>query len=518
VNVHRNSQLPDVRQQRNPHGGGHPHGELLRRRGREDDGIAVLDSCDPRSPWSARACSSVLHRPTRRALFAGSARAPHGAGTGRRRPRCRQARTLLGLLAVLLPLLAGVGSVPAHAESSPYGRQLAVEGLADPDVYKVDDDLYFLSGTSPQDVLPIYTSTDLQTFSLLRRYDPSEHDPLHDYCRHWAPDLDKQGDDYVLHFVANRVAKGEPCPSDDSAPTIFYATAPATNDDMQFGAPHTIDGDTGHPRTYVTPGCPADGCDKAMRLDPSVYFDGSRRWMHYTWFLPEGGNVVSAYPLDAPEELFEVTRPTTPAEEMVNEAPTLFGRDGRHYLVYSQGDFRSEYAMSYFMGAQVSDLTRERQRYSLSSPLKTHDGQLIENQGHNTVTDRHGQFYTLYHVGRFSPTGVYAGRDVYVQPLVFKADGSLHTINTVALQWGAAPRAEYSVDVQTRDGADIAACMRAGTVSSVVFNEVCTAAGDRVVHKADIAAFRINRIVDGETVATTTLPYDGYTDSLTATV
>ncbi|MGR6965107.1 family 43 glycosylhydrolase [Geodermatophilus sp. URMC 61] len=440
-------------------------------------------------------------------------------GPGRRRPRCRrQALALLGLFAVLLPLLAGVGAVPTHAESSPYGRELAVAELADPDVYKVDDNRYFLSGTSPQDDLPIYTSTDLRTFSLLRRYDPNEHDSLHHYCHQWAPDLDKQGDDYVLHFVANRVAKGEPCPSDDSAPTIFYATAPATHDDMQFGAPHPLNEHTGYPRTYVTAGCPADGCDKAMRLDPSVYFDGSRRWMHYTWFLPEGGNAVSAYPLDAPEELFEVTRPRTPAEQEVNEAPTLFGRDGRQYLVYSQGTTWSEYAMSYVMADEVSSLTRERERHSLSSPLKTHDGQLIENQGHNTVTDRHGQFYTLYHVGRFTSTGVFAGRDVYVQPLVFKADGSLYTINTVALQWGAAPRGEYSIDVQTRDGVTITACLRAGNVSSVVFNEVCTAVGDRVVHKADIAAFRINRIVDGETVATTTLAYDGYTDSLAATV
>jgi beta-xylosidase len=438
-------------------------------------------------------------------------------GPERRRPRCRrQAPTLLGLLAVLLPLLAGVGAVPAHADSSPYGRQLVVEGLADPDVYKVDDDLYFLSGTSPEDVLPIYSSTDLRTFSLLRRYDPSEHDPLHHYCRQWAPDLSRQGDEYVLYFVATRVTEGEPCPSEDSAPTIFYATAP--DDEMQFGAPHAIDGDTGDPRTYVTAGCPADGCDKAMRLDPSVYSDGARWWMHYTWFLPEGGNAVSAYPLDAPEELFEVTRPTTPAEQGVNEAPTLFNRDGRHYLVYSHGDYRSEYAMSYVMGAQVRDLTRERERYSLSSPLETHDGQLIENQGHNTVTDRHGQYYTLYHVGRFTPTGVFAGRDVYVQPLVFKADGSLNTINTVALHWGAEPRGEYSIDVQTRDGAGITGCVRAGDVSSVVFNEVCTAAGDQVVHKADIAAFRINRVVDGRTVATATLPYDGYTDSLAATV
>src|SRR3712207_7659560 len=52
-----------------------------------------------------------------------------------------------------------------------------------------------------------------------------------------------------LYFVANRVSKGEPCPSDDSAPTIFYATAPATNDDMQFGAPQTINEDRSEEHT-----------------------------------------------------------------------------------------------------------------------------------------------------------------------------------------------------------------------------------------------------------------------------
>ena len=72
--------------------------------------------------------------------------------------------------------------------------------------------------------------------------------------------------------------------------------------------------------------------------------------------------------------------------------------------------------------------------------------------------------------------------------------------------------------MQTRDGAWITECMDAGARSSVTFNEVCTSAGDQVVHKADVAAFRINRVVAGVTLATTTLAYDGYTDSLSASV
>ncbi|WP_222265781.1 family 43 glycosylhydrolase [Modestobacter marinus] len=434
-----------------------------------------------------------------------------------RAPRRRRVPALaLALLAALLPQLVGVGA--AHADISPYGRSLAVEGLADPDIYKVDDNLYFMSGTSSQDFLPIYTSTDLLTFSLLQRYDPDALDPDHRYCREWAPELNKQGSDYVLYFVASRVDKDDPCPSNNSQQTIFYATAPATTNDMQFGAPHAINENTTHPRTYETKDCPDDGCENAMRLDPSVYSDGARLWLHYTWFDPAAGTVVSAFPLDAPEQVFEVTRPSRQAEQKINEAPTLFSREGRQYLFYSQGNMKSNYGMQYFMGAQVSDLTREQAKHSFSSPLKARDGRLIENQGHNTVTDRHGQFYTLYHVARFTADGDYAGRDVYVQPLMFKADGSLNTLNTVALRWSATAGSTYSLDVQTRDGVWIPSCMSPGSGSSVTFNEVCTGADDQVVRKADVAAFRINRITDGQTAGATTLAYDGYTDTLDATV
>ena len=302
----------------------------------------------------------------------------------------------------------------------------------------------------------------------------------------------------MLYFVAARVDKGAPCPAGNSDQTIFYATAPDTNNDMQFGTPHEINAGTSYPRTYVPMGCPSDGCDRAMRLDPSVYSDGSRRWMHYTWFDPGAGSVVSAFPLDEPANVIEVARPTSPAEQRINEAPTLFSHDGRHYLVYTAGHYRGQYGMTYMMDAQVSDLTSRHPQHSFSSPLRAHDGRLIENQGHNTVTDRSGQFYTLYHVGRFTSAGVFAGRGVYVQPLTFTADGSLNTLNTVALQWNATADSTYSLDVQTLDGTWIPTCLDAVAASSVTFNEVCTGAGDTLVHKADVAAFRINRLVAGE--------------------
>ena len=173
--------------------------------------------------------------------------------------------------------------------------------------------------------------------------------------------------------------------------------------------------------------------------------------------------------------------------------------------------------MTYMMDAQVSDLTSRHPQHSFSSPLRAHDGRLIENQGHNTVTDRSGQFYTLYHVGRFTSAGVFAGRGVMSSRLHSRPTAP-NTLNTVALQWNATADSTYSLDVQTLDGTWIPTCLDAVAASSVTFNEVCTGAGDTLVHKADVAAFRINRLVAGERVATTTLAYDGYSDSLAATV
>jgi beta-xylosidase len=423
----------------------------------------------------------------------------------------------VGLLVLVLPLL-GIGAGPAQAATSPYARTLAVAGLADPVVYKATESLYFLSGTSSKNYLPIYRSTDLHTFSLLRRYDPNPLDRTFDYCNEWAPDLIKRGGSFYLYFTATRVAKGAACPSGNTQPTIFYATAPATSYAMAFGAPRMVNQNTAYPRTLVTAGCPPDGCDKALRLDPSVYFDGTRWWMHYTWFDPVAGPTVSAYPMDAPAQSFEVTRPTTPAEQGVNEAPDLFARNGQQYLMYSQGNYQGAYAMRYFMGARVPDLTRGHPLYTFSSPLKAHDGRLIENEGHNTVTTHNGQFFTLYHAARFSSSGAYAGRDVYLQRVMFHPDGTLHTLNTVTLNWTATANSTYVLDVLTRAGTWITGCMSAGAGSSVTYNEVCTGAGDRVVHKADVAAFRVNRSTGGTTVAGTKVAYDGYSDSLAVAV
>lgn len=55
-------------------------------------------------------------------------------------------------------------------------RTLLVPGLADPDVLREHDDLFYLVGTGSTVVVPIYESNDLEVFDERPSYDPSALD------------------------------------------------------------------------------------------------------------------------------------------------------------------------------------------------------------------------------------------------------------------------------------------------------------------------------------------------------
>lgn len=111
-----------------------------------------------------------------------------------------------------------------------YGaRTLLMQWLADPDVYKEHDDLFFLTGTGNGVLLPLYESNDLRTFQFKRDYNPSAADPVYDYCFLWAPDLGKYNGAYQLYFSAHRVFNGAACPPAGQEVTTFVARAPDLN-------------------------------------------------------------------------------------------------------------------------------------------------------------------------------------------------------------------------------------------------------------------------------------------------
>lgn len=400
-----------------------------------------------------------------------------------------------------------------------YARTLLVGGMADPDIYKEHDDSFYLTGTAPSARrLPIYHSTDLVTFEEYKVYDPSVVDSAHDYCHVWAPDLTKHAGVYDLYFSAHRVAKGAACPPPSGQTvTTFHVSAPSL--DFEFGVPELLDNGPGLPASRVANGCVAAGCASTIRIDAAAYDDGVDRWFFYVWF--QGGNNIAGYRYSSPGALFlnvgPAVFPTPDYEESINEAPDIFFRDGRYYFFFSGGFFNSQYAMYYFMADSVADLTRARAARRHSISLRNAAGNFLESHGHNSVVERRGQFFNFFHQGEFNGSGGLARRSTYKQRMSFAPDGSIVALNYVDLRWSRLPGASYSLDVVTKDGATHGPCLatgRLGSSTSVRYDGVCLSAGSAVVHKEDVAKFRLFHSTDGNWSRFVEVPYDGFSDRL----
>lgn len=399
-----------------------------------------------------------------------------------------------------------------------YARTLLVPGLADPDVYKEHDDLFLLTGTGSTVNLPIYESTDLVTFREKTIYDPTALDPAHDYCYIWAPDLTKHDGVYHLYFSAHRVAPGAACPPGPTQDvTTFHATAPTL--DLEFGAPELIHDGTTWPRSRIASGCPPEGCSRAIRIDAAAFDDGPERWFFYTWF--QGGNNISSFRFSSPADVTHHAGPAVfaiqPYEEQINEAPDVFTRAGKYYLTFSTGFYNSQYAMFHVIADAPGDLTRARAVRRHSVPVRSAADVLVETHGHNSIVERRGEFFNVFHVGSFDGAGKLTGRSTHKQRIAFKPDGSIHALNFVDLRWTARPGHAYSLDIITRAGDVLGPCIAVGLLgatTSVRYTGICPSAGDVRVAKADIAAFRLYYADNGVWNNFVEAPYDGVSDRL----
>lgn len=413
---------------------------------------------------------------------------------------------------------AGAGAV----ENDPDLERLLIQGsLADPDVLKVNDDLFFLSGTLPssrQRELPIYESNDLRTFRLKKTYNPSSLDPQFDYCTLWAPDLSLQGDVYDLYFSATRVRKGQACPGTDQ-PTTFFARASGT--DLHFSPAQPVRPNLSGPRSIFSPTCPSDGCRNAIRIDSAVVEDDDSRWLFYVWF--ENGNNISAFRMNDPFAIYDIAGParfpTGAEEEAINEGPDIFRRDSKYYLFFSAGWYTRQYSMRYIMADSVEQLTRARGIRRYSHPVRDSRGHFVETHGHNSIVERHGEFYNFFHQSVFDANGKMTRRDTYRQRLQFREDGTIVSLNMVNLAWTSLPNHEYSVDIVTKSGEVIGPCIGAsllGRSSSATYTGICPSAGDRLIRKGDIAAFRLFWSNNGAWGPHNSreIPYDGSSDQL----
>ncbi len=400
------------------------------------------------------------------------------------------------------------GATCAARAPDHYARLPVVAGMADPDVFKVSDDRFYLSGTTDGRTLPIYVSSDLATWKLEKTYDPAATDG-YVYCDVWAPGFAKDH----LYFSARRAPKGSPCPPAGSDVATFRASADL--DTLEIGAPQPIHPGTSLPRTVTGAACPAEGCNRAIRIDAHVFED----WLFYVYF--DGGNNIASFRFGAPGSVIDNAGPRrfvlSAKEERINEGPFVFERAGKYYLFFSGAWFDSQYAMYYVMADSVADLTRARFVHEHSRAIRDGAGRLVDSAGHNAIVERKGEYFNFFHVGAFDAAGKMTGRSTFRQRMAFRPDGTIHSLNMVDVRWSALPGHQYSLDVVTRSGEVIGPCIASGVLGSstrATYTGICPSGGNAVVLKHDIASFRLYYSSDGVWTKHVEVPYDGVTDDV----
>lgn len=415
----------------------------------------------------------------------------------------------------------GFGGAGCAVKTAVYGRRVKIaEDLADPVVYKFDDDHFAVTGTGGAG-FSFYESSDLVSWTKTKRYDPNEKDPNAGYCWMWAPDLVRDQGQLWLYFSAYRGPKGSTsCPPPPGWDIATYRAA-SLDGSLDFGKPEPLFPGTTGARTYPQAGCPPQGCSRAIRIDPTLYDDR----LYYVYFANGGNNIASVSMtnnLDVRIHAGVDAFPTNPFEERINEAPELLDRDGRKYLFFSAGFFDSQYATFYVMGSSTDELTRDRPLLRLTTPVRRKNGNLIETHGHNSIVTQRGETFNIFHLGNFDDRGRLTRRDTYTQRLTWNADGTAMSQNEVTVAWNRLGDAnEYSFDVVLRDGTVLGPCINAATIgrrTSVAFTGICPDANDRLVHRANVSEFRIYTSTGGPWVQVGSTAYDGFSDRVNLTL
>ncbi len=421
----------------------------------------------------------------------------------------------LGPLGPVCSCDEGFGGDGCDARTVDYGRREKIaEHLADPDVLQLGDDRWVLTGTGSGVDFEFLESTDFRRWHRVGSYDPSTTDPSFDYCYCWAPDLVELDGKPWLYFSAHRGPNGATaCPPPSGAEVTTFR-APSLDGSLAFGAPELLfqgqDGAQSRPQA----GCPAGGCDRAIRIDPTVH--GGR--LYYVFF--DRGNNVASVSLTDPFDLRVHAGPARWAlagfEEGINEAPEVLEREGRFHLFFSAAWFDSQYATFYVTASSPEELTRDRPVRRLTTPVRRGNGTLAETHGHNSIVVRRGETFNFFHVGVFDPAGRLVRRDVHRQRIAWNADGTAISQNEVLVSWNPlGGNHAYSLDVVLRDGSTLGPCIAVGRIgqsTSTTFKGLCPDAFDRLVHKSEVQAFRLFASAGGPWVPVGETPFDGYSD------
>ncbi len=407
-----------------------------------------------------------------------------------------------------------------------------VSHLADPSVvYSAYLQKYILSGTGTAMDLPFYLSVDGLNFDWALSISPSEADPDYDYCKIWAPDLFIPGDDQrtlQVTFSASRYDQGAECKIDASVTTFKMSVS---LDSGRAARPETIGNPAaGGPASSMEPGCIGGvipngwTCERTIRIDSDNFLDPAtgRTHFYYTWFGhdPISHNNVSSFVLDDPERIQRNILSSETQDEHILEAPDVFERNGKYYLVYSRGNFANSYSLGYLMGDSPSMLsTSHVPRRSLREPIfgqatgcTGYSGRSILDAGGHSSTIRIGEdYFIFFHINEsvYGPDGCHqvTRRHTVRQKLTFLPDNRILNLRGVFLRWDElGPGYEYSLDVQTPTRT-FAPCIGADKIGSSTWVEFDGRCGSDELGEAANLSFRVCAAQNGNWSSALCSPY-----------
>ena len=268
--------------------------------------------------------------------------------------------------------------------------------LADPFIL-LDGDTYYAYGTHAADGIEVYTSTDLQTWTLGGLALDKRNTTATQWF--WAPEVYKRGDTYYMYYSAEE--------------HLFVATSSSpTGPFVQQGG-------------YLLQALIGD--EKC--IDGTVYTnEDGKMYLFFVRFTD--GNVIWSCDLAddglGPAEgtsLRRVLSATSGWERKlgkVAEGPFIVPYNGKYYLTYSANDFQSPwYGVGY---ATSSNLERGWTKYRYNPVVQNVEG-LFGTGHHSFFTDKEGRMRIVFHAHHGS-NAVYPRR-MYIGTMAFDGDGVL---------------------------------------------------------------------------------------------
>ncbi len=247
--------------------------------------------------------------------------------------------------------------------------------LADPYIL-LENGVYYAYGTHSADGIEVYTSTDLENWTLSGLALSKENTTETRWF--WAPEVYRRGNVFYMFYSANE--------------HLYVATSSSPT------GPFRQEGGL----------LMQDLIGEEQCIDSSVFFDDDgKAYLYFVRFTD--GNYIWMCDLDARlrpvrgtlRPCFGVSQPWEQHEGKVAEGPFVIKRRGIYYLTYSANDYRSQ---DYGVGYAISTSPYGPWQKSDTNPILFHHDGRYGTGHHSFFRDKKDRLRIVYHAHHSSTT------------------------------------------------------------------------------------------------------------------